>query len=779
MQEIVSSEESRREYNKRKKQVMELLEYAKNYYLQDENIERANIFEKLANDVEKGEFSIVVVGEFSAGKSTLLNALMGKRILPSYSNETTATVNFLRHKDKAINGEIGRVFYNNGNEKTIENISVETIQKYVSTKGENVATEVNHLDLYLDSDFLKDGVTLVDSPGLNGVADGHREITEEQILKSHASIFLFNSDHPGSKTDFEFLHDLQSKVKTIIFVLNKIDEIKTDEGESPESVIETLKKTYKEKFPEEDSVPEIWPVAAYPALVARNEEPLEYHDRINRTMEEKENLENASRLQDFENRLLSFLTCGEKAKQQLLAPVDKVLTLTLDSKKFYEDEKKMLEDSVDTKEVENQIAGIKDTIEGLEHQIENSRNDVTEKIRESIRDIREELSAQMSRLQERKLAEIDEFEEMDDLLMYLNNFEKLFISRVYSIALTQEENLRDRILSTIKLQYASQASAIENRISSDNIEINLSVSEHLDSSERVFEVGLKEMDEKIKNLESELKILQAEANEAEEKYYNEKALERKKDELKNEIKSLQERKNIVESQMLPPIYRDIKEVHTKEHRGGVIGTIGWVLFGGKNVTYHENVTDSTEHDLAMKERDKQSDELRKQITDIQNELKEFKEVNSSYSEMLQIRKMAEVEEMRNRIENLMRENTEKIEVKYKKEIRKIKRELTDYCDTITGELNNQVKKLLRNSEMNYIEIVLDMVEGTLKESLIDKKKQLENLEEQLSASEGERNERIDVLETKIEKINELIGMASDLQINLSSIPIDEIKQETI
>lgn len=779
MQEIVSSEESRREYNKRKKQVMELLEYAKNYYLQDENIERANIFEKLANDIEKGEFSIVVVGEFSAGKSTLLNALMGKRILPSYSNETTATVNFLRHKDKAINGEIGRVFYNNGNEKTIENISVETIQKYVSTKGENVATEVNHLDLYLDSDFLKDGVTLVDSPGLNGVADGHREITEEQILKSHASIFLFNSDHPGSKTDFEFLHDLQSKVKTIIFVLNKIDEIKTDEGESPESVIETLKKTYKEKFPEEDSVPEIWPVAAYPALVARNEEPLEYHDRINRTMEEKKNLENASRLQDFENRLLSFLTCGEKAKQQLLAPVDKVLTLTLDSKKLYEDEKKMLEDSVDTKEVENQIAGIKDTIEGLEHQIENSRNDVTEKIRESIRDIREELSAQMSRLQERKLAEIDEFEEMDDLLMYLNNFEKLFISRVYSIALTQEENLRDRILSTIKLQYASQASAIENRISSDNIEINLSVSEHLDSSERVFEVGLKEMDEKIKNLESELKILQAEANEAEEKYYNEKALERKKDELKNEIKSLQERKNIVESQMLPPIYRDIKEVHTKEHRGGVIGTIGRVLFGGKNVTYHENVTDSTEHDLAMKERDKQSDELRKQITDIQNELKEFKEVNSSYSEMLQIRKMAEVEEMRNRIENLMRENTEKIEVKYKKEIRKIKRELTDYCDTITGELNNQVKKLLRNSEMNYIEIVLDMVEGTLKESLIDKKKQLENLEEQLSASEGERNKRIDVLETKIEKINELIGMASDLQINLSSIPIDEIKQETI
>lgn len=49
---------------------------------------------QLTADVENDEFTIVLVGEFSSGKSTFLNALMGEKILPSFSNETTATVNF-------------------------------------------------------------------------------------------------------------------------------------------------------------------------------------------------------------------------------------------------------------------------------------------------------------------------------------------------------------------------------------------------------------------------------------------------------------------------------------------------------------------------------------------------------------------------------------------------------------------------------------------------------------------------------------------------------------
>lgn len=704
---------------------------------------------------------------------------MGKRILPSFSNETTATVNFLRHSEKAANGEAGRVYYNNGDDESLQNATLATIEKYVSTKGEDVAKKIDHLDLYLDSEFLKDGVTLVDSPGLNGVADGHREITETQILKSHASIFLFNSDHPGSKTDFEFLHDLQSRVKTIIFVLNKIDEIKADEGETPESVIETLKKTYKEKFPEESTVPEIWPVAAYPALVARNDSPLEYHDKTNRTAEEKAKLENDSRLVKFEDRLMSFLTCGEKTKNQLLAPIDRVLSLAQETRDEYREEIYLLESATDTSEIDNQIAGIKETIEEIQTQITSTRQDVAVNVNTVLRDVREELSAQMSRLQNNRINEIDSFDDLEDLMGYLTTFEKSFKQRVSSIALTQEENLRDKILAVVKMQYTNQAGLIEQKLINENEEINLVVSNHLDTSERVFEVGLKEMDEKIKTLESQLSELQSEATDAEANYYEQRALERKRDEIKNDIKSLQDRKDTVEAQMLPPIERYTEEVHTKEHRDGILGTIGWLLFGGKNVTNHEMRTNSSAYDEAKKKQDATSASLEGKISQKTAELNSIGEVDSSFAEMQQIRKLAEVDAMRARLENVMKENAEKIDAKYKKEIKKIKRELTEYCDAITDELNNQVKKVLRASEQTYIEIVMDAVEGALKQSLLDKQTRLEQLEKQLLSSEEDRNLRIESLNEKINAINELIGKAVDMQVEIGNIQVDTIQQQNI
>ena len=776
---IVTSEESRKAYAERKNQVLELLLSAKDYYFKEERNDKVEVFDKLYNDLLNGEFSIVVVGEFSAGKSTLLNALMGKRILPSFSNETTATVNFLRHSEKAKNGEAGRVYYNNGDEESLQDATLATIEKYVSTKGDDVAKKIEHLDLYLDSEFLQDGVTLVDSPGLNGVADGHREITETQILKSHASIFLFNSDHPGSKTDFEFLHDLQSRVKTIIFVLNKIDEIKADEGETPETVIETLKRTYKEKFPEESTVPEIWPVAAYPALVARNDSPLEYHDKINRTSEEKAKLENDSRLVKFEDRLMSFLTCGEKTKNQLLAPVDRVLSLAQETRNEYREEIVLLENTKDASEIENQIAGIKETIEGIKTQITSTRQDVAGNVNEALRDVREELSAQMSRLQNNRINEIDSFDDLDDLIGYLTTFEKSFKQRVSSIALTQEENLRDKILAVVKRQYTSQAGLIEQSLLKENADINLTVTNHLDTSERVFEVGLKEMDEKIKILESQLSELQSEAADAEVDYYKQRALERKRDEIKNDIKSLQDRKDTVEAQMLPPIERYTEEVHTKEHRGGILGTIGWILFGGKNVTHHEMKMDSSAHDEAKKKQKDTSAILGDEISQKRAELNNIGEVDSSFAEMQQIRKLAEVDAMRARLENVMRENAEKINVKYKKEIKKIKRELTEYCDAITDELNNQVKKVLRDSEQTYIEIVMDAVEGALKKSLLDKQIRLEQLEKQLLSSEEDRNLRIESLNEKISAINELMGKAADMQVEIGNIQVDTIQLQNI
>ena len=83
--------EIKQAYLQKKNQVLSLLDQTKRFYEEEHMDDRANVFSDLHRKLEEGGFSIVVVGEFSTGKSTLLNALMGKKLLPSFTNETTAS----------------------------------------------------------------------------------------------------------------------------------------------------------------------------------------------------------------------------------------------------------------------------------------------------------------------------------------------------------------------------------------------------------------------------------------------------------------------------------------------------------------------------------------------------------------------------------------------------------------------------------------------------------------------------------------------------------------
>ena len=96
-----SAKESREQFIEKKECIERLLDQTIETFRLDDHKEAVKVVEKLKESFEKEEYTIIVVGEFSAGKSTLLNALMGRRILTSFTSETTATVNFLRHKSVA------------------------------------------------------------------------------------------------------------------------------------------------------------------------------------------------------------------------------------------------------------------------------------------------------------------------------------------------------------------------------------------------------------------------------------------------------------------------------------------------------------------------------------------------------------------------------------------------------------------------------------------------------------------------------------------------------
>lgn len=264
-------------------------------------------------------FEIVVVGEFSTGKSTFINALLRKNVLPSKVTPTTATINFIRHIDEGPGHEVAVVNFSDGRK---EEVSFDDLDEYVTEMSKEIAVsvEVHHVDIFIDSDYLKDGVVIVDTPGLQALHKEHEKITKDQIKRSHASIFLGNMEQLGKSTEFKFLKDLKSSIDRIFFIGNRLDGIPESEIDEVIASFEAhLRDNEYQKIPAENA--KLYPVSALQALKARDN-TVETRNWNDWTPEE---LLAASRFESFENKLENYLFNGEKAQDALEAPKQAIL----------------------------------------------------------------------------------------------------------------------------------------------------------------------------------------------------------------------------------------------------------------------------------------------------------------------------------------------------------------------------------------------------------------------------------------------------------------------
>lgn len=192
--------------------------------------------EYIQNRYEDKNFKIAVVGEFSSGKSTFINALIGKDLLKHATLETTATVTYIHNvnQDTKI-----KVTYTDG--RVIEYKDYSFIQDTTTTlSNEDVVNNIDYVDIYVKFSDVNNDFTIVDTPGLNGTADKHREKTIEEIKKSHACIYILQKNGI-TDSDREFLRFLFNYQNNFIFVQNFIDELKESEGETIEKKINSVK----------------------------------------------------------------------------------------------------------------------------------------------------------------------------------------------------------------------------------------------------------------------------------------------------------------------------------------------------------------------------------------------------------------------------------------------------------------------------------------------------------------------------------------------------------
>ncbi len=138
-------------------------------------------------------FTIVIVGEFNAGKSSLINALFGEKLRTEGPIPVDDVISILRHG---------------------EEVSTKRLSDYV-------------VEQFYPVELLRN-ITLVDTPGTNSIVQRHQEITEDYIPRADLVLFVTSIDRPLSESERKFLEYIREWGKKVVFVLNKIDT-KSDE----------------------------------------------------------------------------------------------------------------------------------------------------------------------------------------------------------------------------------------------------------------------------------------------------------------------------------------------------------------------------------------------------------------------------------------------------------------------------------------------------------------------------------------------------------------------
>ncbi|MCA9645095.1 MAG: dynamin family protein, partial [Myxococcales bacterium] len=216
--------------------------------------------------LRSGSFHLVVVGEFNHGKTSFVNALLGKQLLPVGVTPTTAVIHHVVHGEEPS----ARLVFADGSESALDVAELSRFSAQDTETSEDVRNSgvrdrpPSYLELRYPSALLESSITLVDTPGVNDLSLTRAEITYGYIPRSDAVLFLLDAGQPLKESERRFLEQqlLERSRDKILFVVTKADIWSPEEREQALGYIEgRLKKLVKN--------PKLFAVSAQEALAGR------------------------------------------------------------------------------------------------------------------------------------------------------------------------------------------------------------------------------------------------------------------------------------------------------------------------------------------------------------------------------------------------------------------------------------------------------------------------------------------------------------------------------
>ena len=211
-------------------------------------------------------FLLVVVGEFNAGKSAFINALLGGTVLAEGVTPTTAQIQVLRYGDTATS--------------TVDSNGVRVITAPV--------------------DVLRD-LQIVDTPGTNAIVREHERLTAEFVPRSDLVLFVTSADRPFTETERVFMDAIRGWGKKIVIVVNKVDIFAT--ASELDEVLRFVRSAASQLLGHE---PNVLPVSARLAQRAKHGDPSQWA---------------ASRFEALERYLSSTLDAAQRFRLKLANPL--------------------------------------------------------------------------------------------------------------------------------------------------------------------------------------------------------------------------------------------------------------------------------------------------------------------------------------------------------------------------------------------------------------------------------------------------------------------------
>ncbi len=252
---------------------------------------------KLAED----KFNLVVLGQFKRGKSSLMNAVIGRELLPTGLLPLTSVVTMLRF------GPTERLSLTR-DESWIEEAPISRLADYVTERGNpgNVKKiKAAYIDLPLS--LLRRGLHFVDTPGIGSSREENTATTYGFLPECDAAILVTSVETPLTGLELDFLRTIREHTRKVFLVVNKTDLLSSDERED---VLGFIRDGLRAATDDDDV--RLFPVSAREALEAKQ-------------TGDQERL-SGSGLTDLEDALTAFLAT-EKSQTLLLAVVERVLRL--------------------------------------------------------------------------------------------------------------------------------------------------------------------------------------------------------------------------------------------------------------------------------------------------------------------------------------------------------------------------------------------------------------------------------------------------------------------